>query len=93
MVGEGTPRVVESAGAAGCASMDEDVQVMTMDDGDFDGDTVLAIPGGRSWSSSAMEKCRGGMEEAGENVWVEKEANGAEVIVRKRVVVTTDGQR
>ena len=33
------------------------------------------------------------MEIGGENVWVDKEANGAEVIVRKRVMVNTDGKR
>lgn len=88
----------ESAGsAAGCASMGEDVQVImtTLDDGDFDGDTVLVIPGGKVMvvERDGEMEVEVEMEEAGENVWVEKEANGAEVIVRKRVVVTTDGQR
>lgn len=77
--------------------MDEDVQVImtTLDDGDFDGDTVLAIPGGKVMvvERDGEMEVEVEMEEAGENVWVEKEANGAEVIVRKRVVVTTDGQR
>lgn len=77
--------------------MGEDVQVImtTLDDGDFDGDTVLAIPGGKVMvvERDGEMEVEVEMEEAGENVWIEKEANGAEVIVRKRVVVTTDGQR
>lgn len=77
--------------------MGEDVQVImtTLDDGDFDGDTVLAIPGGKVMvvERDGEMEVEVEMEEAGENVWIEKEANGVEVIVRKRVVVTTDGQR
>lgn len=77
--------------------MGEDVQVImtTLDDGDFDGDTVLVIPGGKVMvvERDGEMEVEVEMEEAGENVWVEKEANGAEFIVRKRVVVATDGQR
>ena len=77
--------------------MGEDVQVImtTLDDGDFDGDTVFSIPGGQVMvvERDGEMEVEVEMEEAGENVWVEKEANGAEVVVRKRVIVTTDEQR
>lgn len=86
-----------SGTAAGCASMGEDVQVImtTLEDGDFDGDTVLAIPGGQVMvvERDGEMEVEVEMEEAGENVWIEKETDGAEVIVRKRVIVTTDEQR
>lgn len=77
--------------------MGEDVQLImtTLDDRDFDGDTVFSIPGGQVMvvERDGEMEVEVEMEEAGENVWVEQEANGAEVVVRKRVVVTTDKQR
>ena len=77
--------------------MGEDVQVImtTLEDGDFDGDTVFAIPGGQVMvvERDGEMEVEVEMEEAGENVWIEKESDGAEVIVRKRVIVTTDEQR
>ena len=81
----------------GTGGVGEDVQVVVtrLEEEAFEGDTAFAIPGGQVMvvERDGEMEVEVTMEEAAENVWVEKEADGAEVVVRKRVVVSSDGQR
>ena len=71
--------------------MGEDVQVIVtkLEDG-FEGDTAFTIPGGQVMvvERDGQMEVEVNMEETSENVWVEEGEDGAEVVVRKRVVVT-----
>lgn len=73
---------------------DEEVQIIveTMGDGEFEGDTVFAIPGGevRLIRNGEEMEVEVEMTEEGKNVWVEKGEEDGATIIRKQVIVTSE---
>ena len=66
------------------------VIVKSLEDGDFEGDTVFAIPGGQVHMVKDGEEVQVEVEmtETSVNEWVEKSDDGA--IVKKRIIVTSE---
>ena len=74
--------------------LNEEVQIIveTLGDGEFEGDTVFAIPGGevRMVRNGEEMEVEVEMTEERENVWMEKGEEDGAIIVRKQVIVTSE---
>jgi hypothetical protein len=86
--------VLKHIGEGGVSAMggDGEVQVIvkSLDEGDFEGDTVFAIPGGHVHMIKSGDEVEVEVEmsETSVNEWVEKGEDG--VVVKKRIVVTSE---
>ena len=66
-----------------------EVQVIlkSLEEGDFEGDTVITIPGGQVYMVKNGEDVEVEMTETSVNEWVEKGEDG---VFTKRIIVTTE---
>jgi mannose-6-phosphate isomerase-like protein (cupin superfamily) len=63
------------------------VIVQSLEEGDFEGDTVFAIPGGQMHMVKNGEDIEVEVTETSVNEWVEKDDDG---VITKRIIVTTE---